>query len=70
VEGYGELPAIRVETAGYGAGQARLDFPNVTRVLVGIEEPTSSLPTVPGAPELRLVPELDEPNREDDGDAG
>jgi uncharacterized protein (DUF111 family) len=70
VEGYGELPAIRVETAGYGAGQARLDFPNVTRVLVGAEEPASSLPTVPGTPELRLVPELDEPDRDGDGDAG
>jgi pyridinium-3,5-bisthiocarboxylic acid mononucleotide nickel chelatase len=57
VEGYGELPAIRVEGAGYGAGQARLDFPNVTRVLVGVEEPVSSLPTEPGTPELRLVPE-------------
>ena len=70
VEGYGELPAVRVETAGYGAGQARLDFPNVTRVLVGAEEPASSLPTVPGTPELRLVPELDEPEPERDGDGG
>jgi uncharacterized protein (DUF111 family) len=70
VEGYGELPAVRVEAAGYGAGQARLDFPNVTRVLVGVEEPASSLPTVPGTPELRLVPELDEPDRDGDSDAG
>jgi pyridinium-3,5-bisthiocarboxylic acid mononucleotide nickel chelatase len=60
VEGYGEIPALRVETAGYGAGAARLDFPNVTRVLIGIEEPSSSLPTVPGTPELHLVPEPSE----------
>jgi pyridinium-3,5-bisthiocarboxylic acid mononucleotide nickel chelatase len=70
VEGYGEIPALRVETAGYGAGQARLDFPNVTRVLVGLEEPASSLPTVPGTPELRLVPEIDEPDGDGEGDAG
>jgi hypothetical protein len=68
VEGYGELPALRVEEVGYGAGTARLDFPNVTRVLIGTEEPASSLPSVPGTPELRLVPEPREP--EDPGDAG
>ena len=68
VEGYGELPALRVEIAGYGAGAARLDFPNVTRVLIGDEEPASSLPSVPGTPELRLVPEPRE--RDDTGDAG
>lgn len=68
VEGYGEIPALRVEEAGYGAGVGRLDFPNVTRVLIGIEEPAMSLPSVPGTPELRLVPEPREP--EDPGEAG
>ena len=68
VEGYGEIPAMRVEEAGYGAGSTRLDFPNVTRVLIGIEEPATSLPSVPGTPELRLVPEPHEP--EDPGEAG
>jgi uncharacterized protein (TIGR00299 family) protein len=68
VEGYGELPALRIEEAGYGAGTARLDFPNVTRVLIGTEEPATSLPSVPGTTELRLVPEPREP--EDPGDAG
>ena len=68
VEGYGELPIMRVEDAGYGAGTARLDFPNVTRVLIGTEESAASLPSVPGTPELRLVPEPREPN--DPGDAG
>jgi hypothetical protein len=68
VEGYGEIPALRIEEAGYGAGAARLDFPNVTRVLIGIEEPASSLPSVPGVPDLRLVPEPPEPD--DPGVAG
>lgn len=35
VEGYGELPPIVVDAAGYGAGTHRLDFPDVLRVLVG-----------------------------------
>ncbi len=61
VEGYGEIPALRIEEAGYGAGAGRLDFPNVTRVLIGMEEPATSLPSVPGIPELRLVPEPREP---------
>jgi uncharacterized protein (DUF111 family) len=68
VEGYGEIPALRIEEAGYGAGAARLDFPNVTRVLIGIEEPANSLPSVPGVPDLRLVPEPREPD--DPGEAG
>lgn len=67
VEGFGELPALRVEIAGYGAGAARLDFPNVTRLLIGQEEPLSSLPSEPGTRELRLVPE---PEPEDRGSAG
>jgi len=68
VEGYGEIPALRIEEAGYGAGAARLDFPNVTRVLIGIEEPASSSPSVPGVPDLRLVREPPEPD--DPGAAG
>jgi uncharacterized protein (TIGR00299 family) protein len=35
VEGYGELPTIRTEAIGYGAGTLRPDFPNVLRVLIG-----------------------------------
>jgi uncharacterized protein (TIGR00299 family) protein len=68
VEGYGDIPAMRVEEVGYGSGRARLDFPNVTRVLIGEEEPATSLPSVPGTPELRLVPEPREPDGT--GDAG
>jgi hypothetical protein len=67
VEGFGELPALRVEIAGYGAGRARLDFPNVTRVLIGEQEPADSLPSAPGTPELRLV---SGPEPDDRGSAG
>lgn len=66
VEGYGEIPALRLERAGYGAGMAPLDFPNVTRVLIGEEEPATSLPSAPGTPELRLVPEPREPRAPED----
>lgn len=68
VEGYGELPALRVEAVGYGAGWQRLEFPNLLRVLVGEEEPASSRPSVLGAPDLRLVTEVAEVG--EPGDAG
>jgi len=35
VEGYGDLPTMRVESVGYGAGSLRSEFPNILRVLVG-----------------------------------
>ena len=35
VEGYGDLPTMRVEAVGYGAGSPRSEFPNVMRVLIG-----------------------------------
>jgi uncharacterized protein (TIGR00299 family) protein len=38
VEGYGELPPMRVGAVGYGAGSHRLDFPNVLRVIIGDDE--------------------------------
>jgi uncharacterized protein (TIGR00299 family) protein len=38
VEGYGDMPLMRVDRVGYGAGEQRLDFPNVTRVIIGDEE--------------------------------
>jgi uncharacterized protein (DUF111 family) len=36
-EGYGEIPPMVIEAAGYGAGTHRLDFPDVLRVLIGAE---------------------------------
>jgi uncharacterized protein (DUF111 family) len=63
-EGYGEIPTMRVETAGYGAGSLRLDIPNLLRVVIGQEEPASSRPSLPGTPELHLV--TDPPRRDPD----
>ena len=37
-EGYGDMPMMRAELVGYGAGHTRLDFPNVVRLVVGEEE--------------------------------
>jgi uncharacterized protein (DUF111 family) len=55
VEGYGELPTMRVETVGYGAGLQRLDIPNLFRVMIGPDEPGSARPSLPGSPGLHLV---------------
>lgn len=68
VEGYGELPSVRVEAVGYGAGSQRLEIPNLLRVLVGEEEPAASRPSVLGTPDLRLVTEPAE--AVEPGDAG
>ncbi|HJP65502.1 MAG TPA: LarC family nickel insertion protein [Actinomycetota bacterium] len=38
-EGYGDMPMMRADVVGYGAGTLRLDFPNVLRVVIGLEEP-------------------------------
>jgi uncharacterized protein (TIGR00299 family) protein len=46
-EGYGDLPLMEVSSVGYGAGTHELDFPNVVRVLVGIE--SDRRPHVPDA---------------------
>jgi pyridinium-3,5-bisthiocarboxylic acid mononucleotide nickel chelatase len=35
VTSFGEMPAMRVERVGYGAGTRELDIPNVVRLLVG-----------------------------------
>jgi len=61
VEGYGDLPATRIEAVGYGAGSQRIDIPNLLRVLVGEEESAASLPSPIGTPDLHLVPTDAEP---------
>ncbi len=45
-EGYGEMPMMRAEQVGYGAGPLRLDFPHVLRVVVGEDQRRPAL----GAP--------------------
>jgi hypothetical protein len=60
VESYGELPSMRVESVGYGAGTNRTDFPDVLRVLIG-EEVAASAPVVG---ELVLETNVDDLNPE------
>jgi uncharacterized protein (TIGR00299 family) protein len=37
-EGYGDMPMMRAEQVGYGAGHPRPDFPNVLRIVIGEEQ--------------------------------
>jgi uncharacterized protein (TIGR00299 family) protein len=37
-EGYGDMPLMTLESVGYGAGSAQLEFPNVLRVMIGEEQ--------------------------------
>jgi len=65
VEGYGDLPLMRVEAVGYGAGTHRLDFPNVLRVLVGDEEPRGRAHAEEAGPgEVVLETNIDDLNPE------
>ena len=67
VEGFGELPRMRVERVGYGAGSARLDFPNVVRVLIGEEDlsvETDGDGQTPAGAELVLETNVDDLNPE------
>jgi uncharacterized protein (TIGR00299 family) protein len=64
-EGYGELPMMTVEMAGYGAGTHRLEFPNVLRVLIGDEverRPAGRAPAAEG--EVVLETNVDDLNPE------
>jgi hypothetical protein len=65
VEGFGEIPHMRIEHVGYGAGTARLDFPNVVRVVVGEADPSATVAadTVSGS-ELVLETNVDDLNPE------
>ena len=59
------MPLMRVEDVGYGAGTLRLDFPNVTRVMVG-EEQRERVPDEGGGPpgEVVLETNIDDLNPE------
>jgi uncharacterized protein (TIGR00299 family) protein len=50
VEGFGDMPLMRAEQVGYGAGHPRSDFPNLLRVVIGEEEP-ARLRTEPPEPQ-------------------
>ena len=65
VEGFGEMPRMRVDAVGYGAGTQDLDFPNVLRVLVGEEQREPAEPGVPAPPgDLVLETNIDDLNPE------
>ena len=68
VEGFGELPGMRIELVGYGAGSARLDFPNVLRVLIGEEDREANagaaVAEAPAGSELVLETNIDDLNPE------
>ena len=62
VEGFGDMPMMRADHVGYGAGHPRLDFPNVLRVVIGEEErsrPAGAAGAGSGSAEL-FVPGSDE----------
>jgi len=64
-DGFGEIPPMRVQSVGYGAGSHRLEFPNVLRVLVGEsassrEEPSAASETE----EVLLETNIDDLNPE------
>ncbi len=66
VEGFGEMPAMRTESVGYGAGTLRPDFPNVLRVLIGEDtgEGTSLAAERPASGDLVLETNVDDLNPE------
>ncbi|MGH2829611.1 MAG: nickel pincer cofactor biosynthesis protein LarC [Actinomycetota bacterium] len=46
---FGELPALRIESVGYGAGMRELEIPNVLRVIIGdmvVDEQFGPVPAV------------------------
>ena len=63
VEGFGELPPMRIESIGYGAGTNRLDFPNLLRILVGAAESAAG-PRGNASEQLVLETNVDDLNPE------
>jgi pyridinium-3,5-bisthiocarboxylic acid mononucleotide nickel chelatase len=61
-EGYGDMPTMRADVVGYGAGLTRMDFPNVVRVVVGEAELLSAVPatTTPEEGEVFIEAHLSE----------
>ena len=65
VEGFGDMPTMRPDAVGYGAGATRADFPNVLRVIVGEEdaaprEETPADDTGEGSTQVVLETNLDD----------
>ena len=64
VQGYGEIPPIRLRSVGYGAGTLDLDFPNVLRVLIGEEAESAREPEGQVVEALVLETNVDDLNPE------
>jgi uncharacterized protein (TIGR00299 family) protein len=66
VEGFGDMPTMRPDAIGYGAGSTRADFPNVLRVIVG-EEDTSqrAMPAMSADPDAATTEVMLETNVDD-----
>jgi len=66
VEGFGDLPRMRTEAVGYGAGTLRPDFPNLLRVLIGEDDPAagSDDSQAPASGETVLETNVDDLNPE------
>jgi uncharacterized protein (TIGR00299 family) protein len=64
VEGYGEIPPIRISAVGYGAGTHELDFPNVLRILVGQQQSALDRTAPTTSEELVLETNVDDLNPE------
>ncbi|HEX9410172.1 MAG TPA: LarC family nickel insertion protein [Actinomycetota bacterium] len=54
-EGYGDMPMMRADQVGYGAGSLRLDFPNVVRVVIGEEQRAGGGGVPPGTTLQELI---------------
>jgi uncharacterized protein (DUF111 family) len=68
VEGFGDMPLMRAEHVGYGAGHPRIDFPNLLRVVIGEEEPAWRRAQAP--PARRWTEPLDAPGGEGSRESG
>ncbi len=64
-DGFGEIPPMRVQSVGYGAGSHRLEFPNVLRVLVGDSASSRAEPSAASeSEEVLLETNVDDLNPE------
>jgi len=55
-EGYGDMPSMQVDAAGYGVGHLELDdFPNVLRVLIGEGAERTTAPSGPSNATTEVV---------------
>jgi uncharacterized protein (TIGR00299 family) protein len=66
-EGYGDMPTMRSDVIGYGAGLQQLDVPNVLRLVIGNAQLLSAVPetTAPDAGDVLIEAHLPERTAQD-----